>query len=48
MSGCRWNERLEDKTDGSVRLGYTDLEHLTIETRSIGESFKCVMGECVI
>ena len=24
-----------------------DLEHLTIETRLIGESFECVMGECV-
>ena len=25
-----------------------DLEHLTIETRLIGKSFECVMGECVI
>ena len=23
-----------------------DLEHLKIETRSTGESFECVMGEC--
>jgi hypothetical protein len=27
---------------------YGDLEHLTIETRLISESFECVMGECVI
>ena len=49
---CRCNERLETKTDGSKCLTYTglcgDLEHLTIETRLIGESFECVMGECVI
>ena len=25
-----------------------ELEHLTIETRLIDESFECVMGECVI
>lgn len=25
-----------------------DLEHLTIETRLISESFECVMGECVL
>ena len=25
-----------------------ELEHLKIETRLIGESFGCVMGECVI
>ena len=35
-----------------IRDSYTgllgDLEHPTIETRSIGESFECVMGECVI
>ena len=40
------------KTDGSIRLTYTglrgELEHLKIETRLIGESFECVMGECVI
>ena len=46
-------DRLKDKeTDGSNRPGYTglrgDLEYLTIETRLIGESFECVMGECVI
>ena len=36
-SGCRWNERLKPKTDGSKCLSYTglrgDLEHLTIVTR---------------
>ena len=52
ISGCRCNERLNEKTDGSKRLAYTglcgDLEHLTTETRLIGESFECVMGECVI
>ena len=46
------NERIKAKTDGSKRLTYTglngDLEHLTIETRLIGESFGCVLGECVI
>ena len=35
-----------------MRLTYTgllwELEHLQIETRLIGESFECVMGECVI
>jgi hypothetical protein len=52
--GCRYNERLKAKTDGSTRLPYTglhgELEHLNprIETRLIGESFECVMGECVI
>ncbi len=40
--------------DGSTRLTYTglcgELEHLKIkiETRFIGESFECVMGECEI
>ena len=52
ISGYRCNERLTSKTDGSKRLGYTgfhgDLEHLTIETRLIGESFEYVMGVCVI
>ena len=51
-SGCRCNERLKAKADGSKRLAYTglrgDLEHLTIETMLIGESFECVKGECVI
>ena len=49
---CRCNESLKAKTDGSKRLAYTgflgELEHLKIETRLIGESFECVMGECVI
>ena len=50
ISGWRCNERLTARTNGSKRLTYTglcgDLEHLTIETRLIGESFECVMGEC--
>ena len=50
--GCRYNERLKVKTDGSTYLTYTglcgELEHLKIETRLIGESFVCVTGECVI
>ena len=54
ICGCprRCNERLKGKTDGSMCLTYTglsgELEHLKIETRLIGESFECVMGECVI
>ena len=51
ICGCRCNERLKVKTDGSTRLVYTgllgELEHLNIETRLIVESFGCVMGECV-
>jgi hypothetical protein len=46
---CRCNERLKVKTDGSTYLTYTgfrgELEHLKIETRFIGKSFECVMGE---
>jgi hypothetical protein len=46
---CRCNERLKVKTDGSTYLTYTgfrgELEHLKIETRLIGKSFECVMGE---
>ncbi len=45
-------KRLKAKTDGSKRFSDTglcgDLEHLTIETRLISESFEFVMGECVI
>ena len=52
LCGCRFNERLKAKTDGSTHLLYTglcgELEHLKIETRLIGESFECVMGECVL
>ena len=52
ICGCRYNERRNAKTDGSTHLTYTglhgELEHLKIETRSIDESFECVMGECVI
>ncbi len=53
ICGCRFNERLKAKTDGSTCLTYNglhrelaELEHLKIETRLIGESFDCVMGEC--
>ncbi len=52
ICGCRYNERLKVKTDGSRRLAYTglsgELEHLKIETTLIGQSFECMMGECVI
>ena len=52
ICGCRCNERLKVETDGSTCLTYTgltgELEHLKVETRLIGESFGCVMGECVI
>ena len=52
IDGCRYNERLNAKTEGSKHLTYTglngELEHLMIETRLIDESFECVMGECVI
>ena len=52
IRGCRFNERLKVKTDGSKLLVYTgfrgDLEHLTMETRLLSESFESVMGECVI
>ena len=45
ISGCRCNERLKTKTDGSKSLTNTglceDLEHLTLVTRLIGESFEC-------
>ena len=48
ISRCRCNERIKAKT-GSKSLTYTglhgDLEHLTIQTRLIGENFECVMGE---
>ena len=47
ICGCRCNERLKTKTDGSTRPGYIglrgELEHLKIETRLTGESFECVM-----
>ena len=37
ICGCRFNERLKAKTDGSTCLEYTglcgELEHLKIETR---------------
>ena len=52
ICGCRCNERLNDKTDESTRLTYTGLcgkmEHLKMETRLIGVSFECLMGECVM
>ena len=50
--GCRCNERLKAKTEGSTRLTYNrlrgGLRHLKIETRLTGERFEHVMGECVI
>ena len=50
--GCRFNERLKTKVEGSTRLSYTGLcgglEHLKIETRIIDKRFPSVMGECVI
>ena len=52
LYGCRCDERLEAKTEGSTRLTYTwfhgGLEHLKIETRLTDERFASVMGECVI
>jgi hypothetical protein len=49
---CRCDERLQAKTEGTTRLGYTGLrgglEHLKSETRLINEMFTSVMGECVI
>ena len=43
ISGCRCNQRLNAKTDGSKYLTYTglcgELEHQMIETRLSGESF---------
>ena len=52
ICGGRWNQRLQVKTVGSPLLGCTglcgELEHQKISTRLIGESFECVMGECVI
>ena len=51
ISGCRCNERLKVKTDGSTRLTFTgflgELEHLKIVTRFIDEMFPSVMGEYV-
>ena len=50
--GCRCNERVKAKTEGSIRLAYTGLrgglEHLKIETRLRDERFERVKGECVI
>ena len=52
MYGCRSNERLKTKTEGSTRLVYTGLGgglgHLKTETRLRGERYESVMGECVI
>ena len=49
---CRCDERLKDKSEGSIRRTYTGLceglEHLKIETRLIDERFASVMGECEI
>ena len=50
--GCRCNERLRAKAEGSTRLTYNGLrgglEHIKIETRLSGERFESVKGECVI
>ena len=50
--GCRCNERLKTKIEGSTRLVYTGLcgglGHLNIETRLRDERFEIMMGECVI
>ena len=52
MYGCRCNDRLKAKAEGSTRLTCTGLrgglEHLKIETRLINERFASVMGECVV
>jgi hypothetical protein len=49
-SGCRCNERLKAKTEGSKLLAYTGLRggrgHLKIKTRLRGEMFESVRGEC--
>ena len=51
MYECRCDERLKTKAEESTRLAYTrllmELEHLTIETKLIGEMFPSVMGEYV-
>ncbi len=51
MYGCRCNERLKAKTEGSIFHSYTGflggLELLKIKTRLIDERFASVMGECV-
>jgi len=48
--GCRCNEGLKAKTEGSARLGYTGLRwargHLKIETMLRGKRFESVRGEC--
>ena len=50
--GCRCDQRLQDKTEGSTRLAYTGLcgglGHLKIETRLRDERFESVKGEYVI
>jgi hypothetical protein len=51
--GCRCNERRKAKTEGSKRLGYTQMclggrGYLKIETMLKGERFESVRGECVI
>ena len=49
--GYRCDERLKTKTEESTCLTHTrllvELEHLTIETKLIGEMFASVMGEYV-
>ena len=50
--GCRCNERLKSKSEGSKHLVYTGLSgglgHLKIETRLRVERFESVRGKCVI
>ncbi len=52
ISECRYDERLNTKTEGTNRLTYTgligELEHLKVKTRLIDEKFVSVMGEFVI
>ncbi len=51
MIGGLITSLVEGKDEGSTRPSYTGfrgtMEDLKIETRLIGESFECVMGECV-
>jgi hypothetical protein len=48
--GCRCDERLKAKTEGSKRLAYTGLNggrgHLKIETMLKDERFESVRDEC--
>jgi hypothetical protein len=52
MYGCRCNDRLKAKAEGSKRLAYTGLHgvrgYLKIETMLKGERFQSVSGECAV